>query len=121
MPERRFANSYEIDIKKLCSFIISQMLQHERYELFNSEDEERVQALEDRINNIMSLDEQFKNDFSDDMQLTIATAANNAFENGLQIGLSLLHSLLTAELPEIHSQTRTEQNGAGAEPIKRIF
>lgn len=103
MPERRFANSYEIDIKKLCSFIIFQILQRERYELFNSEDEERVQTLEDRINNIMSLDEQFKNDFSDDMQFTIATAASNAFENGLQIGLSLLHSLLTAELPEIHT------------------
>lgn len=121
MYERKFANSYEMDIKKLCNFIIFQMLQREKCELFNSEDEERVQALEDRINNIMALDEQFKNDFSEDMQFTMATAAYNAFENGLQIGLSLLHSLLTAKLPEIHSQTRTEQNGAGAEPIKRIF
>ncbi len=113
MPERRFANSYEIDIKKLCSYIIFQMLQREKYDFFNSEDEERVQALEERINNIMALDEKFKNEFIDDMQLTMCSAAQNAFENGLQIGLSLLHHLLTAALPEIHTvrhePSRTER------------
>ncbi len=113
MPERKFADTYKMDIKKLCSCIIFQMLQREKYDFFNSEDEERMQALEDRINNIMALDEKFKNDFTDDMQFTMATAAYNAFENGLQIGLSLLHSLLTAELPEIHTvrhePSRTER------------
>lgn len=113
MPERIFANSYEMDIKKLCNAIMFQMFQFEICEWFNSEDEERIRALEERINNITALDEQFKNDFSDDIRFTVATAASNAFENGLQVGLSLLHSLLTAELPEIHTvrhePSRTEQ------------
>ena len=34
--------------------------------------------------------------------MIIGTIANNSFENGLRIGLNLLQSLLTAELPEIH-------------------
>ncbi|MCM1230866.1 MAG: hypothetical protein NC489_12095 [Ruminococcus flavefaciens] len=118
MPERKFVNTYEIDIKKLCSLITHQLLDGgngECYELFNSEDDATIKELEYVIDNITSLDERSRNNFIDDVQLAMCTAAKNAFENGLQVGLSLLQSLLTAELPEIHTvrhePSRTKRNG----------
>ncbi len=79
-----------------------QFLSLEYFELFDSEDDERMNELEDRINNIMGLDEHFKSSFNNDMQIAMNLASCNGFENGLRIGLSLLKNLLTAELPEIH-------------------
>lgn len=102
MPERRFADSYEMNIKKIHNSIMHQILNNEKYDLFNPEDEAREQALENRINNIMAIDERFKSDFNGDMQCAMVMASYNGFENGLRIGLSLLQNLLTAELPEIY-------------------
>lgn len=102
MPERKFANSYEMDINKMYDAIMYWFCTHENVETFNKEDDERMNALEERINNIMGLDEKFKLSFIGDMQRTIVDASFNGFENGFKIGLSLLHNLLTAELPEIH-------------------
>lgn len=113
MPERKFVSSYEIDINKLCHLITHQLIDGESYELFNSEDDATIKELEYVIDNITSLDEQSRNNFTDDIQLAMCAAAKNAFENGLQVGLSLLQSILTAELPEIHTvrhePSRTEQ------------
>lgn len=79
-----------------------QLLSLEYFELFNSEDDERMNELEDRINNIMGLDERFKSNFNNDMQIAMNLASCNWFENGLRIELSLLKNLFTAEPLEIH-------------------
>lgn len=102
MPERKFADSYEMNIKEIHNAITQYLFDLEYFDLFNSEDEEREQALENRINNIMGLDERFKSSFNNDMQIAMNLASCNGFENGLRIGLSLLKNLLTAEPPEIH-------------------
>ena len=47
-------------------------------------------------------EEEFKRQFDDDLHNTVAYVSSNSFSNGLRIGLSLLKSLLTAEIPEIH-------------------
>ncbi len=93
---------YEMNIKQIHDSIMNFIFDHENIDVFNKEDEERLNALEERINNIMALDERFKNSFINDMQIAFNYASYNGFENGLQIGLSLLKNLLTSELPEIH-------------------
>lgn len=113
MPERKFADSYEMNINKMHDAIMFWFCNRENVETFNKEDDERMNELEDRINNIMGLDEKFKINFTGDMQRTIVDASFNGFENGLRIGLSLLKNLLTAEIPEIHTvrhePSRTER------------
>lgn len=102
MYEKKYADSYDMNIEKIHNSIMRQMLETEKFELFNEEDYERERALENRINNIPTLDESFKKSFNGDMQDTMVTASFNSFENGLNIGLSLLWNILNAELPEIH-------------------
>ena len=87
MSERKFADSYEMNIKKIHDAIMFLLFDHESIETFDKEDDERLEALEERINNVMGLDEQFKISFTGDMQRTIVDVSFNGFENGLRIGL----------------------------------
>lgn len=93
---------YEMNIEKIHNSIMHQVLAIDNCNVFDPEDEQREQDLENRINNIMALDEDFKRNFTNDLQIAIDTAAYNAFDNGLKIGLSLLQNLLAAEPPELH-------------------
>ena len=102
MNERKFADSYEMNINKLHDAIMFWFCDRENVETFGKEDDERLNALEERSNNVMGLDEQFKLSFIGDMQRTMVDASFNGFENGFKIGLSLLQNLLTATTPEIH-------------------
>ena len=105
MPEIKFADSFEINIEKIVDFINFHMNcgyayneKSEIYEFYNEADERQISFLEERINNVVTLDEEFKKGFA----IMAGCISNHAFENGLRIGLSLLRSLLTAEIPEIH-------------------
>lgn len=109
MTERKYADSFKIDIEKLVNLIMFHMdtgamytEKDEIFEYYNAEDEKRISFLEERINNIVALDEEFKRWFTNDLEIMACRISENAFENGLRIGLSLLKSLLTAEMPEIH-------------------
>ena len=102
MPERKYADSYDINLEKLNDMLSYNILIKENFDYATKEDNERLNALSDRINNVMALDEEFKRKFDDDLYNTVACVSSNSFENGLRIGLSLLKSLLTAEMPEIH-------------------
>ena len=108
MPERKYADSFEINIEKLMDLVMFQMEEKAMteedafYEYYNAEDEKRISFLEERIKNVVGLDEEFKRWFNSDLAITAGNISVHAFENGLRIGLSLLKSLLTAETPEIH-------------------
>lgn len=77
MPERKFADSYEMNIKEIYNAITQYLFDLEYFDLFNSEDDERMNELEDRINNIMELDERFKSNFNNDMQIAMNLASCN--------------------------------------------
>ena len=109
MTERKFADSFKIDIEKLVNLIMFHMdngamytEKDEIFEYYNAKDEKRISFLEERINNVVDLDEEFKKWFANDLEIMAGRISDHAFENGLRIGLSLLKSLLTAEMPEIH-------------------
>lgn len=102
MYEREFADSYEFNMEKIHEMLISHIVDNEKFKYFCKEDEERMSALSERLNNIMALDVAFKKEFIMDLNNTMDCASVNSFENGLRIGLSLLKNLLTAEMPEIH-------------------
>ncbi|MDE6102593.1 MAG: hypothetical protein K2F73_06425 [Ruminococcus sp.] len=80
--------------------ITNRILNHEYRELFNPEDDKQLEALKDRITNETTLDNDFKRVFNSDMECTFCTAAQNAFENGLNMGLRLLQTLRNAKLPD---------------------
>lgn len=102
MVERKYADSYDMNLEKLHNLLHSHILLKENIDYSTEEDDERLDALSDRINNVMALDEEFKRQFTDDLHNTVAYVSSSSFSNGLRIGLSLLKSLLTAEMPEIH-------------------
>ena len=109
MYERKFADSFEINIEKIMDLIIFNMDNGDMhygkntiFEFHNEEDEKQMSFLEERINNVIALDDEFKRCFTNDLEIMAGCISNHAFENGLRIGLSLLKSLLTAETPEIH-------------------
>lgn len=102
MTERKFADSYEFNIKKIYEMLSSYIVHEEDFEYFCKEDVERMNVLTERLNNIMALDEGFKKEFVSDLNNTMCYVSSNSFDNGLRIGLSLLKNLLTAEMPEIH-------------------
>ncbi|MDE6091499.1 MAG: hypothetical protein K2G14_00185 [Ruminococcus sp.] len=89
-----------MDIQAICNMITNRILNHEYRELFNPEDDKQLEALKDRITNETTLDNDFKRVFNSDMECTFCTAAQNAFENGINIGLRLLQTLLNAKLPD---------------------
>ncbi|MCM1220710.1 MAG: hypothetical protein NC548_40095 [Lachnospiraceae bacterium] len=102
MSDIKFADSYEFNMEKIHEMLISHIINNENFSYFCKEDEERMNALSERLNNIMALDVGFKKEFISDLRITTDYVSINSFENGLRIGLSLLKSLLTAEMPEIH-------------------
>lgn len=109
MSEVRFADSFEVDIEKLVNLITFHMnsghVYNEKSEIFeyhNEEDERQISFLEERINNVITLDDKFKKCFNNDLEVTVGCISEHAFKNGLRIGLSLLKSLITSETPEIH-------------------
>lgn len=97
---KKFINDFNIDIQEICNMIKNQFINRENYELFNPEDDERLRVLQERINNATALDNDFKETFNIDIQCDFSTVAQNAFENGLNIGLRLLQTLLNARLPD---------------------
>ena len=106
-----------MDIQAICN-MITQFLDHEYNELFNPEDVTQLELLEERITNATTLDEDFKMVFNSDMEHTFCTVSQNAFENGLNIGLRLLQTLINSRLPEnitINEPDITKQ----CKPMKR--
>ena len=49
------------------------------------------------IESLPFLDEDFRRQFFEELHITVNTAATEAFDTGLNIGLSLLTSLLSGE------------------------
>lgn len=101
MNAMRFADSYELNIDNVSEAILSQVCEKENVDFCSEETNLRIHNFEERIENIMALDESLKTSLVNDLQLTICFSTADAFENVLRIGLSLLKALITAELPEI--------------------
>lgn len=96
----KFVSDFNMDIQAICNMITNQFRDCEYRELFNPEDDARLGVLQNRITNATALDNDFKRVFNSDMEYTFCTATQNAFENGLNIGLRLLQTLLNARLPD---------------------
>ena len=131
MAEIKFADSFEINIEELIDLIISQMnngyMYNEKSECFifhNEDDERQLSFLEKRINNVVTLDKEFKRWFVDDLAIMVNDISEHAFENGLRIGLSFVKKLLTAEMPEIHVTHRRvpeNPNNEYVEDFSKIY
>lgn len=122
MCERKYADAYDMNMKKICNMILYQISDNEELCCFCKEDEERADELTARLNNT-ALDTNFKKEFANSLEDTINYASWNSFENGLRIGLSLLKNLLTAKPPEInviHKETPIKKDEF-IEDFSRIY
>lgn len=122
MYERKFADAYDMNMKKICNMILYHISDNEEICCFCKEDDERADELTARLNNT-ALDANFKREFANGLNDAINYASWNSFENGLNIGLSLLKNLLTAEPPEInviHKEVSTEKDEF-IEDFSRIY
>lgn len=115
----KFVKYWDINIQTICDMITNQFLDCEYREFFNPEDDTRLGVLQDRITNTTALDNDFKRVFNSDMECTFCTATQNAFENGLNIGLRLLQTLLNARLPDNITVSEQDITKPCRPPIQR--
>lgn len=115
----KFVKDWDINIQTICNMIICQVFDREPCEVFNAEDDARLGVLQDRITNATALDSDFKRVFNNDMECTFCTATQNAFENGLNIGLRLLQTLLNATLPDNIAVSEQDITKPCRPPIQR--
>ncbi len=116
---KKFVSDFNMDIQAICNMMKNQFITCENYELFNPEDDERLRVLQERINNATTLDDDFKETFNIDIQCDFSTVAQNAFENGLNIGLRLLQTLLNARLPDNITVSEQDITKPCKPPIQR--
>lgn len=65
------------------------------------EDFTRMAEIRDRIEHCMAMDNDFKIQLQNDMDMTTLCACSNSFEIGFNLGVSILKCLLNAEMPTI--------------------
>ncbi|MDE6780368.1 MAG: hypothetical protein K2J40_02775 [Ruminococcus sp.] len=122
MYERKFADSYDMNMKKIHNMIRWYIADAEETNFYCKEDEARIDELKKRLDSIL-IDHDFKMEFIDDLQDSLYYVSLNSFDNGLEVGLSLLKNLLTAEPPEInviHKEVPTEKDEF-IEDFSRIY
>lgn len=123
MYERKFADAYDMNIKKIHNMLLSYIGDKEEVEFYCKEDAERIKALNLYVQNFQGINVDLKIEFIDNLNNTIYYATLNSFDNGLKIGLNLLKNLLTAEPPEInviHKEVPTEKDEF-IEDFSRIY
>ena len=97
-------NPYEMNKEKLFCAVrnwLDDEGAEDGYNIYADEAEERIELLAAHIESLPFLDEGFKAQFHNELATTVNCAAAEAFDTGLNIGLSLLTCLLNGEKPEI--------------------
>lgn len=99
----KYADTLKINAENLIKMIITYTSDGNSniYEYYNEDDEKQIIYLETMLSHT-DLSKKFVKHFENELEVVIGTISNNAFENGLKVGLNLLQSLLTAEPPKIH-------------------
>lgn len=103
----KYADTLKINAENLIELIIRSTSDGDSdiYEYYNEDDKKQIIYLETMLSHT-DLDTKFRKHFENELEVIIDTISNNSFENGLRVGLNLLQSLLTSELPEIHVTRR---------------
>lgn len=97
MPEEGF----EIRMEHILDMVKTHLYEKRSFDFYSDDTIHRMNNIEERIDNNTFLDKDFKVQFSNDFNSTINIASYEAFENGISVGLSLLKSLLGADVPKI--------------------
>lgn len=103
----KYADTLKINAENLIELIIRSTSDGDSdiYEYYNEDDKKQIIYLETMLSHT-DLGTKFRKHFENELEVIIDTISNNSFENGLRVGLNLLQSLLTSELPEIHVTRR---------------
>ncbi len=94
-------NHFEINKEKLIKDITRHFLETEGFDIYSDESAEELNQIECYVHDAPFLDSDFKLDFENRLTVAVEGAALDAFENGLNLGLSLLCELLSGQQPEI--------------------
>ncbi len=83
------------------------------------EDSVRMDEVRSRIDNCMAMDEKFKTQLENDVDMTFLIACSNAFDVGFNLGVSILKCLMNAEVPTIHVLHRPAEHLERVMPIEK--
>ena len=109
-------NHFEIKKEKLVDMIKNGLLDIEGFDIYSEESAEKLNQIECYVRDAPFLDNGFKLNFSNSLLLAVEGVALEAFENGLNVGLSLLCELLSSQPPEITVHCKLAKE---PEPIQR--
>lgn len=114
-------NPYEMNKNTLFKAIRTWLMDEtgSEFDIYSDECSEQIQMLEAHIKSLPFLDEAFKNQFGNELYMTVNGAALDAFETGLNIGLSLFTNLLSGEVPDI--QIRRKQTRETPRQYRTLF
>ena len=114
-------NPYEMNKNTLFKAIRTWLMNEtgSEFDIYSDKCLEQIQMLEAHIESLPFLDEAFKIQFSNELYMTVNEAALDAFDTGLNIGLSLFTNLLSGEVPDI--QIRREQSRKTPRQYRTLF
>lgn len=86
-------------------------------EFVTEEDDARREAIMERIEKCMALDENFKVQLENDIDMTLLFACSNSFDIGFNLGVSILKCLLNAEVPTVQVLHRQAKQFEREKPV----
>lgn len=100
MKEILNADKFETNMETIFNALILQF-DKKGISYVSEKVELEIQLFSSCIESLVRIDDELKMCLIDNLSNVIYRSANDAFENGLKIGLSLLKNLFTAEIPVI--------------------
>jgi len=100
MEEILNADKIEISMETIFNALISQF-EKNGISYISEKVELEIQLFSSCVESLVRFDDELKMRLIDNLSGIIYDSSNDAFENGLRIGLSLLKNLFTAEIPVI--------------------
>lgn len=100
MKEILNADKIEVSMETIFNALISQF-EKNGISYISEKVELEIQLFSSCVESLVRFDDELKMRLIDNLSGIIYDSSNDAFENGLRIGLSLLKNLFTAEIPVI--------------------
>lgn len=100
MKEILNADKFEVSMETIFNALILQF-EKSGISYVSEKVELEMQMFSSCVESLVRFDDELKMRLMDNMASIICNSANDAFENGLRIGLSVLKNLFTAEIPVI--------------------
>lgn len=95
--------SLDLGMKKVADIIFDHLINNENIDFCSDKTDKRKDSLVERLEALPFMDKHLEVQYSNDLIDTINCASFEGFDTGLQVGLSLVRTLLLSETPIFHT------------------